>query len=56
MPWVNGSAIVFGKPISNHVKNRRLALLKRRHRVWLRRQLADLAPTEDEAAGVLEDD
>jgi hypothetical protein len=30
---------------------KRLALIKRRHRVWLRQQVADTVPVEDESTG-----
>jgi hypothetical protein len=44
----------FGKKTSfaeTFTKAKRLALLKRRHRVWLRQQAAGEAPLEDESTG-----
>ena len=32
-------------------KAKRLALIKRRHRVWLRQQVEDTVPLEDESTG-----
>jgi hypothetical protein len=51
MSWVNGSALVFGSPKA-HAKNRRLALIKRRHLVWLRRQLVDTQLADDDTGGL----
>jgi hypothetical protein len=45
MSWTNGKPL--GVPFLDRVK--RLALLKRRHRVWLRQQAAGEAPLEDES-------
>jgi len=56
MTWTNGKphgvpflgATSFAEAFS---KAKRLALLKRRHRTWLRRQVAGEAPLEDESTG-----
>jgi hypothetical protein len=43
-----GSAREFAKKGD---KAKRLAMIKRRHRVWLRQQAEDTVPLEDESAG-----
>ncbi len=50
MSWVNGSALVFGSPKA-HAKNKRRGLIKRRHLVWLQRQLEEMCLMVDDTAG-----